>query len=418
MGAKDLLSRSSVERSESLLPGRLGRWVILIVALLIFVVLFLSGQLALVMPLQIAHAENIVGREADYGYWIPLKLQPVDPGIIAEIRQDERAIPVAKMAAEDYWPTPTQVLAEALAPTALPATATQVTIPPTATPISVGYNVPTATSPPTYQPPQVIVPTNTATNPPPTYTSTPVPTSTQAPPTSTPSRTPTLAPSRTSTRTPTRTPSHTSTQSPSNTPSQSPTTTATYTATFMPIPIYSSTPTRMYWTPTRTATPTNTPTFTSTPSPTNTRTVITPPPEVNIGPPDGTQYDLACGLELILDLDEPTWIETLVFYEFFNPDFCGGGICLDWVIIEVSDSDEGPWAEVFYWGDSVDGNNGDVLPYHYAVQEVDNENIHQDELYNGHGIQVPVNDTYRFVRVFAPEPCYDPAQIDAIDILP
>ena len=151
---------------------------------------------------------------------------------------------------------------------------------------------------------------------------------------------------------------------------------------------------------------------------TNTPTVVPPPPEVEIGPPDGVQLDLNCGSSLILDLGTLNQIDALIYYEFYNPGGCGGGICLDWVIIELGETYEGPWTEIFNWGDTDAGNNGDVRPYHYSIQEFDNEAIPLTELSYGHGILIPVDGIYRYVQIYAPDPCGDPAQIDAIDILP
>jgi hypothetical protein len=142
------------------------------------------------------------------------------------------------------------------------------------------------------------------------------------------------------------------------------------------------------------------------------------PPNINLGNPDNSPLDLGCGSEAIVDLGAQIWIDDLIFYEYLNPGGCDGGICLDWVVIEVSNIYTGPWTEVFYWGDTNDFNNGSVEAYHYAVTEVDNEVIHTSELYNGRGILVPLNGAYRYVRFYAPVPCGDPAQIDSIDTLP
>jgi len=107
-----------------------------------------------------------------------------------------------------------------------------------------------------------------------------------------------------------------------------------------------------------------------------------------------------------------------VFYEHLNTIECEDGICLDWIVISLSASADGPWNMVFYWGDTVDGNNGSILPYHYATGEANNEIIHPDELYNVFGILIPVNGTYRYVNFYSPDPCDEVAQVDAIDFLP
>jgi hypothetical protein len=37
-------------------------------------------------------------------------------------------------------------------------------------------------------------------------------------------------------------------------------------------------------------------------------------------------------------------------------------------------------------------------------------------LYNGWGIQMHVDGTYRYIRIAAPSGCSDPAQVDSIEI--
>ena len=80
--------------------------------------------------------------------------------------------------------------------------------------------------------------------------------------------------------------------------------------------------------------------------------------------------------------------------------------------------------EVFYWGDDDTANNGVIDPgyldYSESPPEVDNQEIPSSDLYNGHGILIPLggNHPYRYVRISAPSGCDDPAQIDAIDYLP
>ncbi len=147
--------------------------------------------------------------------------------------------------------------------------------------------------------------------------------------------------------------------------------------------------------------------------------MIPPPPGVNIGPPDYDWNNIQCGESEILDLGQQTWIGTLAFYEYLNIVQCELGICLDWIVISLSNSADGPWNEVFYWGDDVSGNNGDIDPVHFpGGVELNNEILHPDELYNGHGILIPVGGTYRYARFYSPYPCDEVAQVDAIEILP
>lgn len=92
---------------------------------------------------------------------------------------------------------------------------------------------------------------------------------------------------------------------------------------------------------------------------------------------------------------------------------------MDWSILGLSESADGPWTQVLYWGDADGGNNGNIQPYHFpGGVEWDNENIPAGELYNRSGVLIPVGNTYRYVRFSAPDPCGDPAQIDGLEILP
>lgn len=120
---------------------------------------------------------------------------------------------------------------------------------------------------------------------------------------------------------------------------------------------------------------------------------------------------------MIIDLGVPTWIGSLVYYETENPAQ-PGWIALDWVIVSVGPTVDGPWSTIFYWGDSDPGNNGDVQPYHYAMGEFDNEPIPFSELRYNTGIINGVGNTYRYILISAPPGCDDPAQVDAIEILP
>jgi hypothetical protein len=138
-----------------------------------------------------------------------------------------------------------------------------------------------------------------------------------------------------------------------------------------------------------------------------------------------------------VDLGQSTSIGTLVFYEWYNPspsDGCfsplGGGICLDTIIIEVSNTGSPDWTLVFNWGDNDFNNNGaNIQSYHWTQYnpwaEADNEIIPAVELYSlipypgavNYGILIPVDGIYRYVRFTAPPWCGDYTQVDAIEIL-
>ena len=137
---------------------------------------------------------------------------------------------------------------------------------------------------------------------------------------------------------------------------------------------------------------------------------------MNIGPGDGAYYEVGCGSGIVVDLGSPTWIGTLVFYEVENPA-TPGFIAMDWVIVYVSDNASGPWTLIFYWGDTDSGNNGYIPPGYYPPEN-DNQQIGFGELYNNTGIRIDVGSTYRYVLIEAPPGCGDPAQVDAIEVLP
>lgn len=134
-------------------------------------------------------------------------------------------------------------------------------------------------------------------------------------------------------------------------------------------------------------------------------------------------HNIMCGTDLILDLGGPTQIGTLIFYEFINEVGCSGGICLDWVMIDLSSGNPDPWptpwpARVFYWGDTNSLNNGSIPPT-YFPPEVANVAIPPQDLFNGWGIQIHVDGVYRYIRLAAPsveDGCSDPAQIDSLEI--
>jgi hypothetical protein len=162
--------------------------------------------------------------------------------------------------------------------------------------------------------------------------------------------------------------------------------------------------------PTVTDTPTEEPTITSTP------TQIPLPPGLDIGPGDGDYYEVGCGGGIIVDLGSPTWIGSLVYYEI---EYLGepGTIQMDWVLVYVSDNASGPWTLYLYWGDTNSGNNG-YIPGSHFPPEIDNERITFGELYNNTGVRMDVGGTYRYVLIEAPPGCGDPAQVDAIEVLP
>ncbi len=378
----------------------LARWSL--IWLLVILILFGIGQLAIWIPTSIAASDTNSNLEADYGLWAPLVFQPVDIAILEDIQAlrapEESAINIR---AGEFWPTPG--LMGGQSPPLPMITATT-----DFTPVALSTNIIVpATNTATSAVVQLLTPPPTATRPAATLLPPLTPTATTyytwQPPTSTPTRRPTDPRPIWPTFTPTHTATSINPASSTSTPTSAPTATPTPTSTSN-----------------STATSTNTPTSTATNTPTATF-AGTLPPLVEIGPPNGSINNMACGSSLVIDLGVETYIGTLVYYEYYNPDDCSGGICLDWVYVDLTnDVDNGPWTLAFYWGDTDSSNNGtNILPYHYdPIGEADNEVIPAGELHLDSGIFIPVGGAFRYIRFNAPNPCYDTSQVDSIEIWP
>lgn len=263
-----------------------------------------------------------------------------------------------------------------------------------------------------------------------TRTGTPTVTSTRTvTPTVTITQTGTITATTTVTATRTGTVTVTATQTGTLTVTATQTGTLTVTATATPTPTatptVTATPTET-GTPTETATPTATPTATATP--TVTPTIAPPPGGVNIGPGDGVWEPIDNDIPLIIDMGTML-ISTsgdnqydMVYYERVN----GPGIYLDCVILELGNSADGPWLQVFYWCDGVDDANTNIAGY----PENDSEWIPETVLYHPslspkNGVTIDIDPfvppgTYRYVRITSPSvPDTDGgADFDAISIYP
>lgn len=284
----------------------------------------------------------------------------------------------------------------------------RVTFTPTAT-HSANTPLPTASQAPTGAPTSTWTPL-------PYFSPTPIiiiwPTRTNTPP-------PTAGPTRT------RTPTGTVTATITLTPTVSPTPTLSATATSTP----TVTPTATE-TPTPTATPTSTPTPTETSIPTETATIAPPPGDINIGTGDGAIFTLLNGQSVIIDMGDNliigdgTYMPDMVYYEMF----AGGGIYMDCIIIEISESYDGPWSSVLDWCDTivagVDANTSLGSPVY--LPEVDNAYINPGDLYGvpPTGVMIDIDSlgltgAYRYVRLSAPPTGADAgADVDAIGLYP
>lgn len=114
-------------------------------------------------------------------------------------------------------------------------------------------------------------------------------------------------------------------------------------------------------------------------------------------------------------------------FVFFEQVACGG-ICLDWVRVEVS-ADAVNWVTVLDWGDGNPDDNTNIASYS-ADGEDDNEAIPSASLYcdSGYcsGIAIDVDalgsvplDGYRYIRIWSPlNPNNDGSEVDALLIFP
>jgi hypothetical protein len=184
-----------------------------------------------------------------------------------------------------------------------------------------------------------------------------------------------------------------------------------------------------------------TPTATNTPIPCGGNI---PAGEPDIGPPDGIFASLPCGGLLILDLPAlgyspidisvPDSAYDLVYYERNwapPPDYT---VMMDWVSVYISQGPSGscnssPWYTAFNWGDWVMSNNGHLGS---SFPENDNELIPDSFLWGilpyQTGVAIDLDDgalgiptgIYPCLRIISPInwPNNDPAEVDALEILP
>ena len=113
----------------------------------------------------------------------------------------------------------------------------------------------------------------------------------------------------------------------------------------------------------------------------------------------------------------------LVYYERAAP---GGGIFLDWVIVEIGDGTN--WYTIFYWGNDVADTNSNmdfnILSNPQTPPEPDQRAIPAAELYNSTGIAIDIDaivpaGSYSYIRFTAPPGDSDnQMEIDAIEVLP
>ena len=112
---------------------------------------------------------------------------------------------------------------------------------------------------------------------------------------------------------------------------------------------------------------------------------------------------------------------------YFEQVACGG-ICLDWVRVDVS-ADNVNWVTAFNWGDGNPDDNTSIASYS-GSNETDNAPIPAADLYcsNGFcsGIEIDIDalgavppSGYRYIRIWSPlNPDNDGSEVDALLIFP
>lgn len=159
----------------------------------------------------------------------------------------------------------------------------------------------------------------------------------------------------------------------------------------------------------------------------------------SIGSPDGVFTRIGCDVGIIVDLGSNPVNRSgnnnfdLVFYEVQGtlpipspPE----QIYMDWIVIYVGQTAEGPWVQVFYWGDSTLDANTNIGLAGYGPPENDNMLIPMSVLYGtsfNTGIAIDVDapldaasapsGPYQYMRIFSPNGGgSDGPEIDAIEI--
>jgi hypothetical protein len=162
-----------------------------------------------------------------------------------------------------------------------------------------------------------------------------------------------------------------------------------------------------------------------------------PSSEPNVGSPNGLTFTITCGTEMVVDLNG-TPVRTsgtddydLVYYELgqSNPPTTTSFIFMDWLVVQIGQTDTGPWYTVFYWGDDIVDTNSNIASYG-ASGERNNLVIPTSDLYGtvplNTGITIDIDPrvpagTYQYVRFFAPggpdpSSSLDAPNIDAVEV--
>jgi hypothetical protein len=147
-----------------------------------------------------------------------------------------------------------------------------------------------------------------------------------------------------------------------------------------------------------------------------------------MGAPNGTVAEIPCGgyIEVDLGSQRITSHPGPGNYDFVYYELPGcAGICLDWVQIDVCESQPCTWITVFNWGDGIPDGNSNIASYATGGED-DNESISAVDLLNNAGIAIDVDPFgvpaggYGYMRIWSPInwPNNDGAQVDSIEVIP
>lgn len=103
----------------------------------------------------------------------------------------------------------------------------------------------------------------------------------------------------------------------------------------------------------------------------------------------------------------------------------GGGIMLDWVIMDAcADASCSTAYTIFYWGNATADTNTNIGVAGYGPPESDNQVIPSADLWGSTGIAIDVDmvapaGAYQWIRIYAPlGGPNDPSEVDALEVLP
>jgi|HigsolmetaAR202D_1030399.scaffolds.fasta_scaffold16096_2 hypothetical protein len=150
---------------------------------------------------------------------------------------------------------------------------------------------------------------------------------------------------------------------------------------------------------------------------------------------DGNAITVDCNSVLLIDASSQPIVSSNQHYDFaYGEGLVGGNpprISLDWLVIQVAESESGPWHTVFYWGDDQPDHNtvyvatqpySSIYSYKSMAQimaarggiEEDDLTLEPGLIYINIDERAP-SGTYSYLRVLSPKSgLIDPADVDMI----